>query len=71
MQDGDLYSTSSSLTVLVEVILVLISISGRERRVLRTVDITGAYFECDMTDKVFMSLDATLTEIVCELDPAC
>jgi len=69
MQGDVLYSDSSSPTVPVEVVFVIIGIAARERRILRTVDITGAYLECNMTDEVLMSLDATLTELVCEIDP--
>ena len=69
MQDETIYSDVSSPTVPVEVVFVFIAIAASEKRRLRSVDITGAYLECDMKDEVYMSLDPNVSAILCDINP--
>jgi hypothetical protein len=69
-QDKTLYDQLSCPTVTQEAIMMVLNIAARERRKVRTIDITGAYLECDMTGEVevIMKLDPVLTRILHEVD---
>jgi hypothetical protein len=69
-QDKTLYDQLSCPTVTQEAIMMVLNIAARERRKVRTIDITGAYLECDMTGEVevIMKLDPLLTRILHEVD---
>jgi hypothetical protein len=69
-QDKTLYDQLSCPTVTQETIMMILNIAARERRKVRTIDITGAYLECDMTGEVevIMKLDPLLTKILHEVD---
>lgn len=68
MQDETLYNSVSSPTIPIEVVFIVIAIAASEQRKIRSVDITGAYLECDMPDEVHMSLDPTISSIVGDID---
>ena len=69
-QDKTVYEQLSCPTVTQETIMMVLSIAASERRKVRTIDITGAYLECDMTDQVevIMKLDPLLTKILQQVD---
>ena len=61
---------TSSPTVPTEIVFTVLAIAASECRHIRTVDIGGAYLECDMNVDVFMSLNPTLSKLICEIDNA-
>ena len=69
-QDKTLYDQLSCPTVTQESIMMVLNIAAREKRRVRTIDITGAYLECDMTGEreVIMKLDPVLTKILQQVD---
>ena len=71
-QDRDLYENLSSPTVTHETVMVVIAIAAARGRLICTVDITGAYLECEMPDgdEVIMVLDPLLTRLLNEIDPS-
>jgi hypothetical protein len=71
MQDKNLYENLSSPTVCLESVMVVLAIAAIEKRKLVTVDITGAYLECELPDgdEVFMELDPLVSKLLQELDP--
>jgi hypothetical protein len=70
-QDKTVYDDISAPTVSLEVVMMVIAIAAIQRRKVATVDITGAYLECEMpdTDEVLMELDPILAQFVTEVDP--
>jgi hypothetical protein len=71
MQDKTLYENLSSPTVAQETVMTVLAIAAIQRRRVATVDITGAYLECDLPedDEVIMMLDPVVASILAELDP--
>jgi len=71
MQDKTLYDNLSSPTVAQETVMIVLAIAAIQRRRVATVDITGAYLECDLPedDEVIMMLDPVVASILAELDP--
>ena len=51
------------ITVAQETVMMVLAIAAIEGRSMATIDITGAYLECDFhdDDEVIMTLDPTLT----------
>ena len=49
----------------------MIAVAAILRRQIATIDITGAYVECELTedDEVLMKLDPLLSALVTEIDP--
>lgn len=58
-QDKTIYDNISSPTVCLESVMTILTIAAILRRKIATVDITGAYLECELpdTDEVLMRLD--------------
>ena len=71
LQDKTLYDSLSSPTVSQEALMVVFAIAVIEGRTILTVDITGAYLECDLpeADDVIMIIDRKLVEFLREIDP--
>jgi hypothetical protein len=71
MQDKSLYGNLSSPTVSQETVMFVLAVAAIEGRYIATVDITGAYLECELPehDEVIMTLDPVLANILAELDP--
>ena len=69
-QDKTLFDNLSCPTVAQETVMMVLAIAAAERRKLMTIDITGAYLECDLTKdmEVIMKLDPILTKILHEVD---
>ena len=69
-QDRSLYGDLSSPTVSQETIMMVLAVAAAERRRLTTIDITGAYLECDLDDEiaVIMKLDPVLSRILQDVD---
>jgi hypothetical protein len=69
-QDREQFDNLSCPTVTQETVMMVLAIAAVERRKLMTIDITGAYLECDLTDEmeVIMKLDPLLTRILHEVD---
>lgn len=69
-QDRTLFDNLSCPTVTQETVMTVLAIAAVERRKLMTIDITGAYLECDLTDEmeVIMKLDPVLTKILHQID---
>lgn len=69
-QDKGLYDDLSCPTVTQETVMVVLAIAAAEKRKVMTIDITGAYLECDLTDdvEVIMKLDPVLTKILHSVD---
>lgn len=71
-QDKSVYEEAiSSPTVSHESVMMILAIAATQRRVVATMDITGAYLECEIEegDEVIMQLDNVLTKLLAELDP--
>jgi hypothetical protein len=71
-QDKSVYEEAiSSPTVSHESVMMILAIAATQRRVVATMDITGAYLECEIAegDEVIMQLDNVLTKLLAELDP--
>ena len=69
-QDTSLIGDVSSPTVLIESLLAMLSIAATQRRFIMSVDIEGAYLECDMEGPpVFMCLPPAISRCLVELDP--
>jgi hypothetical protein len=51
---------------------MVLAIAAIEGRSMATIDITGAYLECDFhdDDEVIMTLDPTLTMLLKQFDPS-
>ena len=64
-QDKSIYSNISSSTLSLEAVLGTLAIAAILRRKIATVDITGAYLECELPDEVevLMSLDPLLSRL--------
>ena len=69
-QDKTLYGDLSCPTVTQETVMMVLAVAAAERRKVMTIDITGAYLECDLSDEVevIMKLDPVLTKILQEVD---
>lgn len=73
-QDKSLYGNLSSPTVAQETVMLVIAIAAVEGRRVTTIDITGAYLECDMKESeddedVLMIIDPFLASLLATLDP--
>jgi hypothetical protein len=72
-QDKSVYDEAiSSPTVSHESVMMILAIAATQRRVVATLDITGAYLECEIADgdEVIMQLSDVLTKLLAELDPS-
>jgi hypothetical protein len=69
-QDKAQFENLSCPTVTQETVMMVLAIAAVEKRKLMTIDITGAYLECDLTDEmeVIMKLDPLLTRILQAVD---
>ena len=69
-QDKSVYETLSSPTVSLEALMMVIAIAAIEGRKIATVDITGAYLECELPegDEVLMLIDPIMTNFLLEID---
>jgi hypothetical protein len=69
-QDRELFDNLSCPTVTQETVMMVLAVAAIEKRKVTTIDITGAYLECDLTDdvEVIMKLDPVLTKILHEVD---
>ena len=70
-QDKSLYENLSSPTVAQETIMMVLAIAAIEKRKVATIDITGAYLECDIDedDEVIMTIDPFLAKLLSQIDP--
>lgn len=70
-QDKTIYDNISSPTVCLESVMSILAIAAILQRKIATVDITGAYLECELPDddEVLMRLDPVVTRLLQELDP--
>jgi hypothetical protein len=70
-QDKSLYDNLSSPTVAHETVMMVLAIASIERRHVATIDISGAYLECefDDDDEVIMTLDPLLATLLAQIDP--
>jgi len=71
-QDKSVYDDAiSSPTVSHESVMMILAIAATQRRIVATMDITGAYLECEIEDgdEVIMQLSDVLTKLLAELDP--
>ena len=68
-QDKTLYNNLSSPTVSQETIMMVLAIAAIEKRKVATIDITGAYLECDMgkEDEVIMTIDPFLAKLLAQI----
>lgn len=71
MQDKTLYDNLSSPTVAQETIMMVLAIAAIEKRKVTTIDITGAYLECEIgdDDEVIMTIDPLLATLLAQIDP--
>ena len=71
-QDKRLYDNLSSPTVSQETIMMVLAIAAIEKRTVTTIDITGAYLECDIgdDDEVIMTIDPFLATLLSQVDPS-
>lgn len=70
MQDRSLYEDTSSPTASTSSVFIVAAIAAKEKRKVKTLDISGAYLNADMSQQeVLMVLDSMLTSILCSLDP--
>jgi hypothetical protein len=69
-QDKTLYDDLSSPTVAQETVMMVLAIAAIEGRKIATMDITGAYLECEFPDddEVIMTLDPLLTKLLTQID---
>ena len=73
MQDREqiLYEDTNSPTASIPFIMTIASIAAREQRHVKTIDITGAYLNADISkQEIYMELDPTMASIVCQIDPS-
>ena len=70
-QDKSLYENLSSPTVAQETIMMVLAIAAIEKRKVASIDITGAYLECDIDedDEVIMTIDPFLAKLLGQIDP--
>ena len=71
-QDKSLYEKLSSPTVAHETVMMVLAIAAIERRKVATVDITGAYLECDIADddEIIMTIEPLLAQLLAQIDPS-
>jgi hypothetical protein len=71
-QDKSLYDNLSSPTVAQETVMMVIAIAAAEKRKVASIDITGAYLECEIAedDEVIMMLEPTLVTLLEQIDPS-
>jgi hypothetical protein len=62
----DIYSPTASLSHL----FIVACLAAREGRLIRTIDVTGAYLNADMRAGVYMHIDHTLAAILVIIDPS-
>ena len=72
LQDKTIYDSLSSPTVSLEALMIVLGIAAVEGRTIVSVDITGAYLECDLPedDEVIMLIDSKLVSFLREIDPS-
>jgi Reverse transcriptase (RNA-dependent DNA polymerase) len=70
-QDRTLYDDLSAPTVSTSAVLTILSVAAHERRKVAVVDIGGAFLNADMDTGILvhMRLDATMSGLLCRLDP--
>jgi hypothetical protein len=68
-QDKSIYDDLSSSTVSVDNLFSVCTISAFEKRRIVTLDIEGAYLNCDMKELVYMELDPFVSELLLILYP--
>lgn len=70
-QDKTLYANLSSPTVAQETVMMVLAIAAIEKRLITTIDITGAYLECELEDddEVIMTIDPFLAKLLAQIDP--
>jgi hypothetical protein len=70
MQDKALYSGLNSETVGTSFVYLVASLAAREKRIVVTIDITGAYLHADMKYDVIVHvhINKTLLDMICDLD---
>jgi hypothetical protein len=70
-QDRTLYDDLSAPTVSTSAVLTILSVAAHERRKMAVVDIGGAFLYADMDTGILvhMRLDATMSGLLCRLDP--
>ena len=60
-----LYKDTNSPTASIPFIMTIASIAAREQRHVKTIDITGAYLNADISkQQIYMELDPTMASIV-------
>jgi len=71
-QDKTIYQNISSPTVCLESVFGMLAVAAILRRKVATVDITGAYLECELPedDEVIMLVDPLLSRLLAEVDPS-
>lgn len=71
MQDPATINHKSSPTVHPDNLSLLYAIAAAERRMLQSVDIEGAFLECDMKGApVYMIIDGVMANALCEIEPS-
>jgi hypothetical protein len=70
-QDRTLYDDLSAPTVSTSAVLTILSVAAHERQKVAVVDIGGAFLNADMDTGILvhMRLDATMSGLLCRLDP--
>jgi Reverse transcriptase (RNA-dependent DNA polymerase) len=70
-QDRTLYDDLSAPTVSTSAVLTILSVAAHERRKVAVVDIGGAFLNANMDTGILvhMRLDATMSGLLCRLDP--
>jgi hypothetical protein len=64
-----LYEDRNSPTASMPFLMMIASIAAKERRHVKTIDITGAYLNADISKhKILMELDPTMTAIIVQID---
>eukprot|EP00597_Dinobryon_sp_UTEXLB2267_P014480 CAMPEP_0170111028 /NCGR_PEP_ID=MMETSP0020_2-20130122/8228_1 /TAXON_ID=98059 /ORGANISM="Dinobryon sp., Strain UTEXLB2267" /LENGTH=695 /DNA_ID=CAMNT_0010336473 /DNA_START=18 /DNA_END=2106 /DNA_ORIENTATION=+ len=72
-QDKELYENLAAPTVATSHVFTVAGIAAKEKRLVVTVDVLGAYLNADMSAsniKVNMRLDKVMTKILLSIDPA-
>jgi hypothetical protein len=66
-----LFEDINSPTVALVHLLIIAAIAARERRIVKTFDITGAYLNADISHRdIYMSLDPVVSAFLIVLDPS-
>jgi hypothetical protein len=59
----------SSPTVLTEALFLTAAINAHERRKVVTIDIPGAFMQCDINELIFVKLEGTMALLLVKMDP--